>query len=399
MVRLSTIARSKGLLNTNQGGSLPGFSSSHTCLTITHEVNTLQRPRLEVSTMFLDLKAGLDNVNASTMRARLLVSGVPSYMVDWVSSFLSERTRTLVFQGSTDISSPVSVGTPPGSPISPLLFLLYLAPLHMSIPRGLMVSYVDDFSITVASPSHVGNIRRLQGLCSPIATKGRDIGVSFSVPITKLIHWRTPQTEDTSLNSPCRTRGPPLPTLQGCQVGRILIHSRFQHHPPLQAQALVSPSYLLLCQAPLLPGGQRQTLPLPPHCVLPPPPHTHLRSGPPYPKLYCTQGHELLLAQSPDVCEKLLLLHPFFHPIPGSMPSPHWLLLQIQRAPCHPQGRQRPPKHQPNLGETPAVILLHLLLPGARLVPAPYERPLLRLPPPWLANEGPFSADKKIPPH
>jgi len=151
-VRLSAIARSRGLLHPNQCGSLPGLSSSDACLTLMHEVKTLQRPRLEVSTLFLDIKAGFDNVNASTLRARLLASRVPSYMVAWVSSFLSERTCTLVFQGSPNMSSPVSVGTPQGSPISPLLFLLYVAPLHMSVPRGLMVSYVDDFSITVASP-------------------------------------------------------------------------------------------------------------------------------------------------------------------------------------------------------------------------------------------------------
>ena len=103
--------------------------------------------------LYFLIKAGFDNVNASTLRARLLASHIPSHMVDWVSSFLSERTCTLVFQGSPNISSPVSVGTPQGSPISPLLFLLYVAPLHASIPRGLMVSYVDDFSITVSSSS------------------------------------------------------------------------------------------------------------------------------------------------------------------------------------------------------------------------------------------------------
>jgi len=79
---------------------------------------------VEVSTLFLDIKAGFDNVNAFSLRARLLASRVPSYMVDWVSSFLSERTCTLVFQGSPNISSSVSVGTPQLSPISPLLFLL-----------------------------------------------------------------------------------------------------------------------------------------------------------------------------------------------------------------------------------------------------------------------------------
>jgi len=171
-VRLSAIARSKCLLHPNQCGSLPGVSSSDACLNLIHEVRIFQRHRLKVSTLFLDIKGGFDNVDASILRARLLASHVPSYIVDWVSSFLSERTCTLVFQGSPNIRALVSVGTPQGSPISPRLFLLYVAPLHMSIPTGLMISYVDDFAVTVASPSHRGNIRRLQGLFSTIATRG-----------------------------------------------------------------------------------------------------------------------------------------------------------------------------------------------------------------------------------
>jgi len=87
-LRLSAIARSKGLIHQNQCGSLPGLSSSDACLTLTYEIRTLHRPRLKVSTLFLDIKAGFDNVNATTLRARLLASHVPSYMVDWVSSFL-----------------------------------------------------------------------------------------------------------------------------------------------------------------------------------------------------------------------------------------------------------------------------------------------------------------------
>jgi len=143
-VRLCAVAKSKGLLHPHQCSSLPGLSSTYACLALTHKIKTLQRPRLEVSTLFPNIKGGFDNVNAPTRRARLLASDVPSYMVDWVSSFLSERICTLVFQGSPNLYSPVSVGTPQGSPISPLLFLFYVAPLHMSVPKGLMVPYKDS---------------------------------------------------------------------------------------------------------------------------------------------------------------------------------------------------------------------------------------------------------------
>jgi len=77
-VRLAAIARFKRLLHPNQCGSLPGLTASDASLTLMHEIRTLQRPRLEVSTLFLDIKAGFDNVIASALRARLLASHVPS---------------------------------------------------------------------------------------------------------------------------------------------------------------------------------------------------------------------------------------------------------------------------------------------------------------------------------
>ena len=152
-----------------------------------------------MSTLFLDIKAGFDNVNASKLWSLLLSKSIPTYMVDWVSSILTGRKCTLVFQGAPGIAALVSVGTPQGSPLSPLLFLIYVAPLHFRIPTGVMVSYVDDFSLTVASPSHRSNIRRLQGLFLNMSRRATEIDVHFSVPKTELIHWRT------------TVRGPPPP--------------------------------------------------------------------------------------------------------------------------------------------------------------------------------------------
>ena len=123
-VRLSAIARSKGILHPNQCGSLPGLGTSDACVSLAHEVRTLQKPRLRVSTLFSDIKAGFDNVNASSLRSSLLGEHTPSYIVDWVSSFLSEWPCTLFFQGSPNFPALVLVGTPQGSLISPLLFLL-----------------------------------------------------------------------------------------------------------------------------------------------------------------------------------------------------------------------------------------------------------------------------------
>ena len=98
----------------------------------------------------------------------------------------------MIYQGAPGTLAPVNVCAPQGSPISPLLFLLYVAPLHLSIPRGLMVPYVHDYAVTVAFLSYRGNICRLQKLFEKVQDNAARLGNSFSVPKTELIHWRTP---------------------------------------------------------------------------------------------------------------------------------------------------------------------------------------------------------------
>jgi len=206
--RLLAAARLKGLLHPNQCCSLPGLSTYDACLTLTNDVKTLQRPCLKVSSLFLDIKAGFDNVDNNTLARILREGGIPHYLVSWVSSFLGEQSCTLIFQEAPGTAAPVNVGAPQGSPISPLLFLLYGAPLHFRIPRGLMISYVDDFALTVASLSYRGNICRLQELFEKLERKASRLGVSFSIAKTELIHWRTPsQRHAPKCASPIQIKG------------------------------------------------------------------------------------------------------------------------------------------------------------------------------------------------
>src|SRR5207302_8485432 len=67
---------------------------------------------------------------------------------------------------------------------------------HISMPRGVIFSYVDDFSVTVASGSYRSNVRRLQGIFSLLSREAAYMGVSFSVPKTGLIHGRTQTDRD-----------------------------------------------------------------------------------------------------------------------------------------------------------------------------------------------------------
>ena len=138
--RLSAIARYVGLLHRNQCGSLPLLSSFDACTALTDTVRTLQRPAPQVSSLFLDIKGGFDNVDADILCSSLRSNGVNHYLISWVRSSLTVCSCRLLFQRSPRIFSPVSVGTTQGSSVSPLLFVICVAPLHIPLSRGLVLS-------------------------------------------------------------------------------------------------------------------------------------------------------------------------------------------------------------------------------------------------------------------
>jgi len=90
----------------------------------------------------------------------------------------------------------------PYLPASILLFVIYVSSLHLEIPRALIISYVDDFAVTVASPSYRTNVRLLQKSVSSLKRKASPINISFSIPKTELIHWRTTRSNEPPCSLP-----------------------------------------------------------------------------------------------------------------------------------------------------------------------------------------------------
>ena len=186
------------------------LSSFDPCTALTDTVGTLQRPALKVSWLFLDIKGVFDNVDANIFCSSLHSKVVDQCLISLARSFLTGWSCRLLFQGSPRIFSPVSVGTPQGSPVSPLLFVIYVAPLNIPLDWGLVLSYVDDFSLTVSCTSYHCNCRSLQAAFGRIRAIAHSRQVDFSVPKTELIHWRTPLQQD-----PAATTRPPPVALDG----------------------------------------------------------------------------------------------------------------------------------------------------------------------------------------
>ena len=78
---LSAIARYFGLLHGNQCGSLVSLTSFDACTALTDTVRTFQRPALKVMPLFLDIKAGFDNVDADIFCSSLRSKEANHYLI------------------------------------------------------------------------------------------------------------------------------------------------------------------------------------------------------------------------------------------------------------------------------------------------------------------------------
>ena len=73
-------------------------------------------------------------------------------MLDWISCFLRERTRRIVFDGQLSTTQHLAFGVPQGSVLRPLLYVLYTAELSCVVAeQGLRLhQYADDSQIYIS---------------------------------------------------------------------------------------------------------------------------------------------------------------------------------------------------------------------------------------------------------
>lgn len=60
---------------------------------------------------------------------------LPTDMIRWVASFLNNRTVEVRLDGETGDHEPVKIGVPQGSPVTPILFMLFTAPLFKILTK------------------------------------------------------------------------------------------------------------------------------------------------------------------------------------------------------------------------------------------------------------------------
>ena len=120
---------------------------------------------------------------------------LPTSLILWVSLFLDNRVLRLAFNSSIKAFKSILTSIPQGSPISPILFLIYIRDLF-KLANINFRSFLDDISLTTSSNSLKKNIKTLEREVKDIFNLGEKNTISFDIDKTKLIHF------DNSKNKP-----------------------------------------------------------------------------------------------------------------------------------------------------------------------------------------------------
>ncbi|TPX07961.1 uncharacterized protein E0L32_010416 [Thyridium curvatum] len=141
----------------------------------------------------------------SHRRAERDVVPFPEWIIHFIWQFLQDRRILFEINGEKSKVFHVNVGIPQGSPLSPILFLLFSSDILQGLKdrnafrlnaEAFSFGYVDDHYLVVSSPSYQRNCDALEIMHKALMGWAKKTDTLFSPAKYAVMHFRGPDAED-----------------------------------------------------------------------------------------------------------------------------------------------------------------------------------------------------------
>jgi hypothetical protein len=196
---LEKIIKSRLMLEIERRQILPqhqaGFRSKKSTINNIVRLERYAREQLirsrHSAVIFFDIKAAFDSVWHDGLIYKLYDLKLPIYITNYLISFLHNRTANI--ESENVLSRPFNLksGTPQGSPLTPLLYILYTADSMNDIPdhteHGLLIA--DDTALWSSSNTTSNLTSRMQQSVVAFESWCRSWKLKLQPSKTELIHF------------------------------------------------------------------------------------------------------------------------------------------------------------------------------------------------------------------
>lgn len=188
------------ILPPEQFGGRSNASHIDAGMTLVHDIKHTKKQGLVTSVLAIDIKGFFDNINHCWLVRVMWESGFAPPIIKWVASFLSDRQAAIKVDNHLGPMTPIQIGIPQGSPVSPCLSVIYSSDVIREIQDDptlttpaniplLPLSYVDDFALLAISDSLTDNVQTLtEGLDCTLSILKR-VGMLIDPDKLDLIHF------------------------------------------------------------------------------------------------------------------------------------------------------------------------------------------------------------------